>query len=90
MSVDHGADLKALEQLSKDFGKKAGDLASLIKFLQTRTTGSRDFWKGPGADHFREEWANIKPTFDKFVETLNAASKSAKTSHDNIQRATAR
>ncbi|WP_431043782.1 WXG100 family type VII secretion target [Streptomyces sp. P1-3] len=88
MSMDRGAQLDRLKKLYEDFDKKAGDLATLIKTLNTETTGSDSYWKGPKANSFRDEWQNVKPTFDKFVETLRSASKSARTSHDNIERAT--
>lgn len=86
--MDRGASLEKLKKLSDDFEKKAGILADLVKFLNTATTSSDSYWKGPKANAFRDEWSNVKPTFDKFVETLHQASKSAKTSHDNIERAT--
>ncbi|WP_413799859.1 WXG100 family type VII secretion target [Streptomyces iranensis] len=88
MSMDRGASLKDLKDLSDDFERKAGHLADLIKALNTKTTSSDSYWKGPKANSFRDEWQNVKPTFDKFVETLRQASKSAKQSHDNIERAT--
>ncbi|MET7764464.1 WXG100 family type VII secretion target [Streptomyces sp. NPDC005355] len=86
--MDRGASLEKLKSLSDDFDRKAGDLAALVKHLNTKTTTSDSYWKGPKANSFRDEWANVKPTFDKFVETLHQASKSAKQSHDNIERAT--
>ncbi|MBB5934679.1 WXG100 family type VII secretion target [Streptomyces zagrosensis] len=86
--MDRGASLEKLKSLYEDFDKKAGELAALVKALNTKTTGSESYWKGPKANSFRDEWGNVKPTFDKFVETLHSASKSARTSHDNIERAT--
>ncbi|MDL2081565.1 WXG100 family type VII secretion target [Streptomyces sp. GXMU-J15] len=86
--MDRGADLTRLRDLSKLFGRKANDLQSLIKALESATTESSSYWKGPKADRFRDDWREVKPTFDKWVDTLNDASKSANTSADNIERAT--
>ncbi|MER5545797.1 WXG100 family type VII secretion target [Streptomyces sp. NPDC002589] len=86
--MDRGADLKQLRDMAKLFSRKAHDLQALIKALDSSTTDSHSYWKGPKADRFRDDWHNVKPTFDKWVETLNDASKSANTNADNIERAT--
>jgi WXG100 family type VII secretion target len=86
--MDRGADLGRLRDLSKLFSRKATDLQALIKALESATTESTGYWKGPKADRFRDDWHDVKPTFDKWVDTLNDASKSANTSADNIERAT--
>ncbi|CCK28248.1 hypothetical protein BN159_3869 [Streptomyces davaonensis JCM 4913] len=86
--MDRGADLTRLRDLSKLFGRKANDLQALIKALESATSESSSYWKGPKADRFRDDWREVKPTFDKWVDTLNDASKSANTSADNIERAT--
>lgn len=86
--MDRGADLGRLRDLSKLFSRKATDLQALIKALESATTESTGYWKGPKADRFRDDWHDVKPTFDKWVDTLNEASKSANTSADNIERAT--
>ncbi|MFH8368628.1 WXG100 family type VII secretion target [Streptomyces sp. NPDC018031] len=83
-----GAGLEQLKKLYQDFEKKSTELQTLIKTLNTETTSSTGYWKGPKANKFRDEWANVKPTFEKFVQTLSDASKAAKTNHDNIERAT--
>jgi WXG100 family type VII secretion target len=86
--MDRGADLHRLRDLSKTFGRKAQELQVLIRALETATSESSSYWKGPKADRFRDDWNGVKPTFDKWVDTLNDASKSANTSADNIERAT--
>ncbi|MFI1360663.1 WXG100 family type VII secretion target [Streptomyces sp. NPDC020898] len=86
--MDRGADLHRLRDLSKTFGRKAQELQVLIRALETATSESSSYWKGPKADRFRDDWHDVKPTFDKWVDTLNDASKSANTSADNIERAT--
>ena len=65
-----------------------GNLGTLIGHLQTATSSSEGYWKGPAAERFRSEWAQLKPTFDKFVATLHDAQKSASTNADNIEAAT--
>ncbi|MFJ2819415.1 MULTISPECIES: WXG100 family type VII secretion target [unclassified Streptomyces] len=86
--MDRGADLERLRELSKTYAQKAHDLQVLIKDLESKTTSSEGYWKGPKADRFRHDWHDVKPTFSKWVDTLTEASKSAKTSADNIERAT--
>ncbi|UYM24156.1 WXG100 family type VII secretion target [Streptomyces albus] len=86
--MDRGADLTRLRELSKTFNRKATDLQALIKALQSATSDSTGYWKGPKADRFRDDWQEVKPTFEKWVTTLNEVSKSAQTSADNIERAT--
>jgi len=86
--MDRGADLGRLRELSKLYSRKAHDLQVLIKDLQSATADSTGYWKGPKADRFRDDWHDVKPTFEKWVDTLNDASKSSATSADNIERAT--
>ncbi|MFE2373910.1 WXG100 family type VII secretion target [Streptomyces sp. NBC_00388] len=86
--MDRGADLSQLRDLAKKFQHSSTDLHKLIKSLNTATSGSTGYWKGPKADRFRSDWENVRPTFEKWVETLADAHKSANTSADNIERAT--
>ncbi|MFD3539753.1 WXG100 family type VII secretion target [Streptomyces sp. NPDC055254] len=86
--MDRGADIKQLRELSKLFSRRAGDLQTLISDLNSSTSGSTGYWKGPKSDQFRQDWENARGTFSKWVDTLNDASKSASTSADNIERAT--
>ncbi|MFC7468762.1 WXG100 family type VII secretion target [Actinomadura keratinilytica] len=71
--MDRGADLTRLRELSKTFNRKATDLQALIKALQSATSDSTGYWKGPKADRFRDDWQEVKPTFEKWVTTLNEA-----------------
>ena len=87
MSI-HGADIQQLRDLSGKFKTEAGHLSTLIGHLQSATSSSESYWKGPAADRFRNEWTQLKPTFDKFVQTLHDAEKSANTNADNIEAAT--
>ena len=86
--MDRGADIKQLRELSKLFSRRAGDLQTMISDLNSSTSGSTGYWKGPKSDQFRQDWENARGTFSKWVDTLNDASKSASTSADNIERAT--
>ncbi|MEV8568678.1 WXG100 family type VII secretion target [Streptomyces sp. NPDC051322] len=86
--MDRGADLHQLRDLAKLFAHKSTDLQTLIKNLNTATSSSHGYWKGPKADRFRSDWEGVRPTFEKWVDTLHDASKSASTSADNIERAT--
>ncbi|MDH6698610.1 WXG100 family type VII secretion target [Streptomyces griseoviridis] len=86
--MDRGADLQQLRELSKLYKQKAHDLQVLIKELDSRTASSQSIWKGPKAERFRQDWQDVKPTFSKWVDTLEEASKSSNTSADNIERAT--
>ncbi|SEG32412.1 WXG100 family type VII secretion target [Actinacidiphila yanglinensis] len=88
MSGMQGADISQLTTLSGKFGTEAGNLSTLINHLHTATNSSSDYWKGPRADKFRDEWAQLKPTFEKFVTTLHEAQNSAKQNATNIQNAT--
>ncbi|WP_328378178.1 WXG100 family type VII secretion target [Streptomyces sp. NBC_01020] len=86
--MDRGADLSQLRDLAKKFQHSSGDLHTLIKHLNTATSSSTGFWKGPKADNFRSDWESVRPTFEKWVTTLGDAHKSANTSADNIEGAT--
>ncbi|WP_406137417.1 WXG100 family type VII secretion target [Streptomyces sp. NBC_01089] len=86
--MDRGADLSQLRDLAKKFQHSSGDLHTLIKHLNTATSGSSGYWKGPKADNFRSDWESVRPTFEKWVHTLTEAHNSANTSANNIERAT--
>ncbi|WP_416979296.1 WXG100 family type VII secretion target [Streptomyces sp. T028] len=88
MSGMSGADIPLLRELAGKFDTQAGQLQDLISVLQAATTGSTDYWKGGKADQFRSEWDSLKPTFDKFVQTLTDAGQATKINADNIERAT--
>lgn len=83
-----GADLGRLRELAAHFDRDGGTLNGLIQGLNRDTTSSADMWKGPAADRFRDEWAQLRPTLDKFVQTLHEASKAVRANADNIEAAT--
>jgi WXG100 family type VII secretion target len=84
----YGADLAALRGLAGKFDNDAGTLNGLIQGLNSDTSASEDIWRGPGADRFRGEWRDLKPTLDRFVQTLQEAAKAIRTSADNVEAAT--
>lgn len=84
-----GADIGRLRDLSGKYSTQAGQLADLIRALDTETNGSQDFWAGPFSDNFRNDWNNTaKPAFQKFVDALNQASKDLSTSAEQIAQVT--
>ena len=88
MSGIQGADISSLRHLSGQFGTEVTNLQGLISTLKTATEGSATYWKGPRADRFRSEWDQLRPTFEKFVSTLQDAQSSANTNATNIENAT--
>ncbi|MGP3972140.1 WXG100 family type VII secretion target [Streptomyces sp. 6N223] len=90
MSVDRGADITRLRELATKFGEKAETLRTeIIEALGSACDESMDYWKGPGADRFRQEYAEAKPTFTDFATALDNAKESANNSAENIEAATA-
>jgi WXG100 family type VII secretion target len=83
-----GAEIERLRDLASDFREKAGELRGIISFLNSDAENSANYWKGPKADQFRNEWNEVKPTFDRFADSLDDAAKSADTNADNIEAAT--
>jgi WXG100 family type VII secretion target len=89
VSVDRGADITRLRDLASKFGDKAELLRTeIIQALGSACDESMDYWKGPGADRFREEYQTAKPTFEEFATALDTARESANNSAQNIQTAT--
>ncbi|WP_335970808.1 MULTISPECIES: WXG100 family type VII secretion target [Streptomycetaceae] len=88
MAGMHGADIGQLTTLAGKFGTEAGNLSTLINHLHSATNSSTDYWKGPNAEKFRSEWTQLKPTFEKFVTTLQEAQKSAQNNATAISNAT--
>jgi WXG100 family type VII secretion target len=81
-----GADVARLRELASKFDGDANQLQGIITSLQTACGGSHDYWVGGNANKFRTEWEGLKPTFDKFVETLRDAGRAARTHADNQEQ----
>ncbi|PKK12716.1 WXG100 family type VII secretion target [Thermomonospora sp. CIF 1] len=88
MSDRRGANIAALEELSRMFSKHARNLDALIKDLNGRTVSSTEIWWGPGADRFRAAWQEAKATFDRMALALEEGSRDIKRSQQNIEAAT--
>ncbi|GAA1542190.1 hypothetical protein GCM10009678_25770 [Actinomadura kijaniata] len=89
MSGDkRGANIAALEDLSRMFSKHSRNLDALIKDLNGRTVSSSEIWWGPGAERFRAAWAEAKTAFDKMAIALEQGSQDIKRSQQNIEAAT--
>ena len=86
--IDRGAGLDKLKTLYEAFQKKEGEVRDLIRLLDGQANNSHGFWKGPGADRFRDEWRDFKPQMSRLADSLGDAHKSAKSSHDRIDQAT--
>ncbi|MFE4858957.1 WXG100 family type VII secretion target [Streptomyces sp. NPDC056670] len=87
-NIDRGAGLTDLKSLYEAFQKKEGEVRDLISLLDSKSHDSHGYWKGPGADRFRDDWRGFKPSLDKLADSLGDAYKSAKSSHDRIDDAT--
>ncbi|HEV7934183.1 MAG TPA: WXG100 family type VII secretion target [Actinomadura sp.] len=89
MSGDRrGANIAALEELSRMFNKNSRNLDALIKDLNGRTVASSETWWGPGADRFRSAWQEAKTAFDKMAVALDQGGQDIKKSQQNIEAAT--
>ena len=88
--MDRGADIQRLRDLATGFGEKATTLRTeIIEALSTASEDSESYWKGPGADRFRQEFRDAKPTFTSFADALDDAKTAANDSADRIEQATA-
>jgi WXG100 family type VII secretion target len=89
MSGDRrGANIAALEDLSRMFTKHSRNLDALIKDLNGRTVSSSEIWWGPNADRFRSAWQEAKTAFDRMAIALEEGSQDIKRSQQNIEAAT--
>ncbi|HEX2316029.1 MAG TPA: WXG100 family type VII secretion target [Thermomonospora sp.] len=88
MSDRRGANIAALEDLSRMFSKHSRNLDALIKDLNGRTASSTEIWWGPGADRFRAAWQEAKTAFDRMAIALEEGGQDIKRSQQNIEAAT--
>jgi hypothetical protein len=87
--ADVGGDIERIDELGGAFDDKATLLQEqLIDPLTLWIDGSEEFFRGPNADQFREQWNESKPTFQSFVDALRAAAEEARTQANNIGLAT--
>ncbi|WP_431036361.1 WXG100 family type VII secretion target [Streptomyces sp. P6-2-1] len=81
-----GADTTRLRELSKIFKTQHGNLNDLITAISNGTRGSDDFWKGPRANRFRDDWEKLKPSLTNFVDSLERARKETSDAADANDR----
>src|SRR5260370_32571338 len=65
-----GMDLAQGQQLAQNFKTGGADLAAAVSKLDSFLQASSGFWKGPGADKFRTQWASFKPQAQKMIASL--------------------
>ena len=84
-----GMDLGQGQQLAQNFKTGGADLQAAVSKLDSFVSQSESFWKGPGADKFRSEWAAFKPSAQKMIAAVQADAPQAVTAAVNaIQQAT--
>lgn len=71
----YGGDPEAMKRLASLFQKHGQELDQIIRDLNSNTQSSQSIWQGPGANRFREAWAQAKPSFDKMVTAFQEAHK---------------
>jgi WXG100 family type VII secretion target len=82
-------DLAQGQQLAHNFRAGGADLQAAVSKLDSFVSASESFWKGPGADKFRAEWAQFKPQAQKMIAAVNTDAPQAVTAAVNaIQQAT--
>jgi WXG100 family type VII secretion target len=84
-----GMDLAQGQQLAQNFKTGGSDLQAAVSKLDSFVQQSTSFWKGPGADKFRSEWASFKPQAQKMVAAIQQDAPQAVTAaHNAIAQAT--
>ncbi|MGW1542431.1 WXG100 family type VII secretion target [Streptomyces sp. NPDC002309] len=81
-----GADTTRLRGLSTTFKTQHKNLDDLIRAISNGTRDSEDFWKGPRANRFRDEWDKLKPSLVHFLESLENARKETNDAADANDR----
>lgn len=72
-----GADIAQGQQLAQNFKTGGADLQAAVSKLDSAVSQSEAFWKGPGADKFRAEWAQFKPSAQKMIQAVQAEAPAA-------------
>jgi WXG100 family type VII secretion target len=84
-----GADLALGQQLAQNFKTGGADLQAAVSKLDSAVQQSEGFWKGPGADKFRAEWAAFKPQAQKMIQAIQMeAPQAVQAAMNAIQQAT--
>lgn len=84
-----GMDLAQGQQLVQNFKTGGADLQAAVGKLDSFVSQSESFWKGPGADKFRAEWAQFKPQAQKMITAIQQdAPQAVQSALHAIQQAT--
>lgn len=84
-----GMDLAQGSQLVQNFRTGGADLQAAVSKLDSFVQQSEAFWKGPGADKFRAEWAQFKPQAQKMIVAVHEdAPQAVQAAVNAIQQAT--
>ncbi len=84
-----GMDLAQGQQLASNFKTGGADLQAAVSKLDSFVSQSESFWRGPGADKFRSEWASFKPQAQKMIQAVQAdAPQAVQAAVNAIQQAT--
>ncbi|HZR49961.1 MAG TPA: WXG100 family type VII secretion target [Streptosporangiaceae bacterium] len=84
-----GADLGLGQKLASDFTTGGQDLQAAVSKLSSAVNESHSFWTGPGANKFRDEWAQFLPQANKMIAAVQQdAPQAIKAAMDAIQHAT--
>jgi WXG100 family type VII secretion target len=78
-----GMDLAQGQQLASNFKAGGADLQAAVAKLDSFVSQSEAFWRGPGADKFRAEWAQFKPQAQKMITAIQADAPAAVTAAVN-------
>jgi WXG100 family type VII secretion target len=81
-----GADTTQLRKLSGVFSTQRENLDTLVSALTKAVEPSAEYWKGPRANRFREDWQQLRPTLAKFVDSLERARKETNDAADANDR----
>jgi|LSQX01.3.fsa_nt_gb WXG100 family type VII secretion target len=62
------------EQAAKSIENKGNNAASIIASLDREVQSLKDWWKGPSAEAFIDQFNILKPNMNKLVECVNGIS----------------
>lgn len=84
-----GIDLAQGQQLAQNLRTGGADLQAAVQKLDAFVQQSEAYWKGTGADKFRQEWAQFKPQALKMISAIQHDAPQAVTAAvQAIQQAT--
>jgi WXG100 family type VII secretion target len=66
-----GVNASVLRSRSQEIKNDSGELGDLIARITNRVNGLESDWQGQAAQSFVQQWADLKPSFNKAQEVLN-------------------